>query len=350
MPTATASASALQRWARARLASFEIQRESPPAVATLPSSVMAVFQVTSGRPVFACLRNGWFIIRAALATAPSTTSTRIPSSRSMPSPRPLAFSLGSSLATTTRASRASTIASVHGGVRPWWQHGSSDTYIVAPAGSAVHADRASRSACGMPAAAWKPSPMVRPSFTITAPTSGFGLVRPRASEPSSIALLRWRSSRSVASDSAIRTRPVSNIDSRVNFTSGANLRWLMRRSASTSHARIAAAVPAVEHDPAGATAGPAAPPAGARWRPSRPTGPAMVTGAILAAILGVGLYVRLRHNGYGLPYVYNYDEANHFVNHSVAMLQGPLDPGYYQNPSGFTYVIYLLLRVVYGVF
>src|SRR5205823_4879134 len=97
-------------------------------------------------------------------------------------------------------------------------------------------------------------------------------------------------------------------------------------------------------------AGPAAPPAGARWRPSRPTGPAMVTGAILAAILGVGLYVRLRHNGYGLPYVYNYDEANHFVNHSVAMLQGPLDPGYYQNPSGFTYVIYLLLRVVYGVF
>src|SRR5205807_7487753 len=41
--------------------------------------------------------------------------------------------------------------------------------------------------------------------------------------------------------------------------------------------------------------------------------------------------------------------ANHFVNHSVAMLQGSLDPGYYQNPSGFTYLIYLLLRVVYGV-
>src|SRR5436305_13254502 len=73
---------------------------------------------------------------------------------------------------------------------------------------------------------------------------------------------------------------------------------------------------------------------------------------VAAALLGmgaVGLYLRLRHNGYGLPYVYNYDEANHFVNHSVAMLQGSLDPGYYQNPSGFTYLIYLLLRVVYGV-
>ena len=32
---------------------------------------------------------------------------------------------------------ASTIASVHGGVRPGWQQGSSETYIVAPAGSSV---------------------------------------------------------------------------------------------------------------------------------------------------------------------------------------------------------------------
>ena len=50
----------------------------------------------------------------------------------MPGPRPAAFSVGSSEAITTRAIPASMIASVHGGVRPVWQHGSSDTYIVAP--------------------------------------------------------------------------------------------------------------------------------------------------------------------------------------------------------------------------
>src|SRR5256714_9979794 len=74
---------------------------------------------------------------------------------------------------------------------------------------------------------------------------------------------------------------------------------------------------------------------------------------VAAAILGmgaVGLYLRLRHNGYGLPYVYNYDEATHFTNHSVHMLGSDLDPGYYQNPSGFTYLAYFALRAVYGLF
>src|SRR5437763_5577972 len=73
---------------------------------------------------------------------------------------------------------------------------------------------------------------------------------------------------------------------------------------------------------------------------------------VAAALLGmgaVGLYLRLRHNGYGLPYVYNYDEATHFTNHSVHMLGSDLDPGYYQNPSGFTYLGYFALRGVYGL-
>jgi hypothetical protein len=43
----------------------------------------------------------------------------------MPRPRPEAFSVGSSLATTTRVMPAAMIASVHGGCWPWWQHGSS---------------------------------------------------------------------------------------------------------------------------------------------------------------------------------------------------------------------------------
>jgi hypothetical protein len=71
--------------------------------------------------------------------------------------------------------------------------------------------------------------------------------------------------------------------------------------------------------------------------------------AALLLIAAAGLYLRLRHNGYGLPYVYNYDEATHFTNRAVAMLGSDLDPGYYQNPSGFTYLIYLTLRAAYGV-
>ena len=54
---------------------------------------------------------------------------------------------------------------MHGGVRPWWQQGSSETYIVAPAGSSVQAASASRSACGSPGALWKPSPIASPSLT-----------------------------------------------------------------------------------------------------------------------------------------------------------------------------------------
>ena len=75
----------------------------------------------------------------------------MPSSRRIPRPRPAAFGVGSSDATTTREIPAAAIASVQGGVRPWWQQGSSDTYIVDPAGSSSHAASATRSACGSPA-------------------------------------------------------------------------------------------------------------------------------------------------------------------------------------------------------
>ena len=64
IPTATASHSARQWWARSRLDSPEIHFESPPRVATLPSSVIADLNSTHGRPVRAYLRNGWFRSRA----------------------------------------------------------------------------------------------------------------------------------------------------------------------------------------------------------------------------------------------------------------------------------------------
>ena len=79
---------------------------------------------------------------------------------------------------------------MQGGVRPAWAHGSSETYMVAPAGSSSHAASATRSAWACPAAAWKPSPITRPDLTTTAPTSGLGPVCPRASEASSTVLSR----------------------------------------------------------------------------------------------------------------------------------------------------------------
>jgi Dolichyl-phosphate-mannose-protein mannosyltransferase len=82
----------------------------------------------------------------------------------------------------------------------------------------------------------------------------------------------------------------------------------------------------------------------------RPTGHELIAYALLTAIVVVGLYLRLRNNDYGLPYVYNYDEAQHFTNKAVAMIGGDLDPGYYQNPSAFTYLVFILLKVLYGVF
>ena len=83
---------------------------------------------------------------------------------------------------------ASRMASVQGGWRPWWQQGSSVTYIVAPAGDSVQCARALRSACASPQRSWKPSPMTRPSFTTTAPTMGFGEVQPTPRPASSRAL------------------------------------------------------------------------------------------------------------------------------------------------------------------
>ena len=86
-----------------------------------------------------------------------------------------------------------------------------------------------------------------------------------------------------------------------------------------------------------------------RARLRRPTGHELIAYALLAALVVVGLYLRFRNNDYGLPYVYNYDEAQHFTNKAVTMISGDLDPGYYQNPSAFTYLVFVALKLVYGV-
>jgi hypothetical protein len=74
-----------------------------------------------------------------------------------------------------------------------------------------------------------------------------------------------------------------------------------------------------------------------------------LTGLILLVIVVVGFYLRVKNNDYGLPYVYNYDEATHFTNRAVSFFNGDFNPGYFQNPSAFTYIVYAVLKLGYGV-
>jgi hypothetical protein len=69
---------------------------------------------------------------------------------------------------------------------------------------------------------------------------------------------------------------------------------------------------------------------------------------LLALILVLGLAIRVWNNDYGLPYVWNIDEGSHFTSRAVEMFREDLDPGYYQNPAAFTYLLFVLLRVMYG--
>ena len=110
--------------------------ESPLAVAVKPSRLTADLSVTSGRPVRACLRKGWFSSRAAAASAPSAKLDLDPLVA-----QDARAAAGGLLARVLAADHhpgdpgGERSASVHGGWRPWCAQGSSDTYIVAPAGS-----------------------------------------------------------------------------------------------------------------------------------------------------------------------------------------------------------------------
>jgi len=69
----------------------------------------------------------------------------------------------------------------------------------------------------------------------------------------------------------------------------------------------------------------------------------------LAVVLLGGLGLRLWGVRTGLPYVYNGDEADHFVPRAVAMFQkGSLNPHYFANPPAFTYLLHYLFAVWYG--
>jgi hypothetical protein len=69
---------------------------------------------------------------------------------------------------------------------------------------------------------------------------------------------------------------------------------------------------------------------------------------LLAVVVAVGFVLRVENNGYGLPYVYNVDEGSHFTARAVGMLGGDWNPGYFQNPSAFTYLANFALRLRFG--
>src|ERR1035441_2923380 len=106
-------------WARAR--SLVIQPRLSSGAEILPSSVMAVFSVTSGRAVRMKWRNGSLSFSASAANS-SGISTTIPASRSLAKPSPATKGFGSATGATTRATPAWISASTQGGVRPTWEH------------------------------------------------------------------------------------------------------------------------------------------------------------------------------------------------------------------------------------
>ena len=74
----------------------------------------------------------------------------------------------------------------------------------------------------------------------------------------------------------------------------------------------------------------------------RAEGPAL---AVLGVMMVVGLVLRVLHNDHGLPYVYYVDEGSHFTKRAVEVFRDA-NPGYFQNPSAYTYLLHLVYRAV----
>jgi hypothetical protein len=68
----------------------------------------------------------------------------------------------------------------------------------------------------------------------------------------------------------------------------------------------------------------------------------------LALVLATALLLRLWGIEQGLPYIYNIDEAGHFVPKAVQMFTHGLNPHYFVNPPALTYVLHWVLAIRFG--
>ena len=111
-------------------------------------------------------------------------------------------------------------------------------------------------------------------------------------------------------------------------------------------------MPTAEPAPAGADAGAATGARagdGVRERAPFVTKTRLAAWGALAVVLAGGLALRLWGHDSGLPFVYNIDEADHFVPRAVKMFsEGTLNPHYFANPPAFTYLLHFLFALRYG--
>ena len=86
--------------------------------------------------------------------------------------------------------------------------------------------------------------------------------------------------------------------------------------------------------------------------PLAPTGepalPRRWAWAGLALVLALALALRLWGVAEGLPYVYDLDEAAHFVPRAIAMSGLHLNPHYFANPPALTYLLHVVFAARFG--
>jgi len=68
----------------------------------------------------------------------------------------------------------------------------------------------------------------------------------------------------------------------------------------------------------------------------------------LFLILVAGFVLRMVGIGHGLPYAYNLDESNYYVVKAIRMVNDGLNPHWFVNPPGFTYVLAAAFKVLSG--
>jgi hypothetical protein len=68
----------------------------------------------------------------------------------------------------------------------------------------------------------------------------------------------------------------------------------------------------------------------------------------LSLVLALSLVLRLWGVKQGLPYSYNADEATHFVPKAVGFFSHDLNPHYFLNPPGYSYLLYAVFELWFG--